>query len=195
MVEKRTDRIQIQNFANLGIDIFTKVQVNLQTLVEQVGTVNYRGPNAHSFKRSCVTLAVHFAEQTTTTMTSMSTVIEANTSFIATALGGQPIQIMPPTVAITPPEISGDESVEAAEDTALRNLSEEVEKVFNIIVALFEENLANLKNLGIDGWWGPEYDDTLQSMTQLTGSAVEHCTTSRTDINSAIQTQIDRLFG
>ena len=166
----------------------------MQSLVEKAATVNYRGPNARLFKKGCVDHALLFTEQTTAKMVQMNDAIEANTSFIATALGGQPITLQPPTVAISPPDISADESIEAAEDTALNQLRDDVESIYSAIVSLFEDNLANFRKLGIDGWWGPEYDLTLEALTRLTASAVEASNDSRAMMVNDIQTQIDMLF-
>ena len=37
MVEKRTDRVQIQNYAGRGVELFDRIEVSLQSLVEQDG--------------------------------------------------------------------------------------------------------------------------------------------------------------
>lgn len=194
MVEKRTDRVQIQNYANRGVDIFDRIEVSIQSLVEQTANVNYRGPNARLFKTQCTTNAVAFAEATNSTMQQMSDLIEDATTFIATTLGGQPINLEPPNVSVHMPVISADESVEAAEDTSLNQLQQEVTVLYSEVVTLFEENLANLEALGVDGWWGPEYDEALVSMQRLTGAAIDRCDASRAEMTSAIQTQVDALF-
>ena len=194
MVEKRTDRVQILEFARQGVEIFNNVEQNLQMLVEKVATVNYRGPNARAFKTSCVRLATGFAESTSRTMTQMSNVVEVNTTYIAKALGGEAISLEPPNVAINPPSIDTDESVEAAEDTALSQLRQDIDNIYTTIVSLFEENLANLTKLGVDGWWGPEYDETHDGLTRLTGTVVDACNQSRSGMMKDIQSQIDLLF-
>ena len=194
MVEKRTDRVQIRGYADRGVAIFDRIEASLRSLVEQTANVNYRGPNAHSFKTQCATNAVTFAEATNLTMQKMSDTIESATTYIATALGGQPISLEPPIVTVPMPNISADESVEAAEDTALLQLKQQVEVQFSEITALFEENLGNLETVGHDGWWGPEYDDALANMQQLTTIAVERCEHSRSSITANIQTQVDLLF-
>lgn len=195
MVEKRTDRVQIQNYANQGVELFDRIEVSLQSLVEQTANVNYRGPNARMFKTQCATNAVEFAEATNRTMVQMSNLVEDATSFIATALGGDRIGLDPPSVSVRMPVISADESVEAAEDTALLQLRQEVDVLYSEVVSLFEENLGNLESLGVDGWWGPEYDEALASMRRLTGVAVDRCEESRANMINAIQTQVDMLFG
>lgn len=195
MVEKRTDRIQIQSYANRGVEAFDNIEVSLQSLVEQTANVNYRGPNARAFKTQCATAALDFADATNRTMQRMSEVVENATTFIATALGGQAISLEPPNVNIQMPVISADESVEAAEDTALLQLRQEVDGMYSRIVSLFEENLENLRSLGIDGWWGPEYDDALANMSRLTARAVDRCEQSRMRITTYIEQQVTALFG
>ena len=194
MVQKRTDRIQIQNYASRGVEIFDSVEQNLQALVEAAATVNYQGPNARAFKTACVDHAVVFADAATKTMFQMNDAVETNTTFIATALGGQRIFLDPPSVAIQPPAISTDESIEQADDAALNHLRDEIETIFSSITSLFEENLTHFNKLGVDGWWGPEYDDALAALTRLTNSAVDTCNQSRTVMMKDVQTQIDILF-
>lgn len=179
MVEKRTDRVQIQNYAPRGVELFDQIEVSLQSLVEQTANVSYRGPNARMFKTQCATNAVEFAEATNQTMVEMSGLVENATSFVATALGGQPIGLEPPSVSVRTPVISADESVEAAEDTALLQLRQEVDVLYSDVVSSFEDNLSNLEALDVDVWWGPEYDEALASMRRLTGVAVDRCDASR----------------
>ena len=195
MVEKRTDRAQIRSYASRGVEIFDGIEGSLQALVEQTANVNYRGPNARLFKTQCTTNAVAFAEATNSTMQQMSNLIEEATTFIATTLGGQRISLEPPSVSVRMPVISADESVEAAEDTALNQLEQEVTVLYSEVVTLFEENLTNLEALGVDGWWGPEYEEALASMQRLTGAAIDRCDASRGEMTSAIQTQVQMLFG
>lgn len=194
MVEKRTDRVQIQNYATRGAELFDRIEASLQSLVEQTANVNYRGPNAYVFKTQCATNAVEFAEATNETMRQMSDLVQDATSFIATALGGQAISLQPPSVSVPMPAISADESVEAAEDTALLQLRQTVDVLFTEVVSLFEENLGNLETLGVDGWWGPEYEDALASTRRLTADALDRCDQSRTIMMSTIQTQVEILF-
>ena len=196
MVVKQTDRIQIQNFANSGVEIFKRVEIKLQELVEKAATVDYQGPNAHAFKTACVRHAVEFAEQTSGTMRQMSEAIEQNTSFIATALGGQHISLDPPRVSITPPTIKSAGGVEKADDTALRGLSGDIDSIFNTIRSQFEENEHNFAALGLNGGWlGPEYENTRAALTRLTQAALEGCDRSRKAMNADIEEQISILFG
>ena len=195
MVEKRTDRVQIQNYANRGVDIFDQIESSLQSLVEQTANVNYRGPNALLFKTQCTTNAIDFAQATSQTMEHMSNAIQNATNFIATTLGGNPITLEPPSLGVAMPVISADESVEAADDTALLQLRDQVNVLYSEIVACFEENLGNLERLGVDGWWGPEYDDALTNVQRLTTLAVDRCDQSRNNMATTIQTQVDLLFG
>lgn len=195
MVEKRTDREQIQTYANQGVEIFQEIAVQLQSLTERVANVNYRGANARAFKTQCATDAVEFAGAITQTMGSMFDVVEGATSFIATALGGQQITLGErPNVTVAMPVISADESVEAAEDTALHQLRQDTDSIYTEIVSKFQENLSNLDTLGVDGWWGPEYDDARNAMGSLTNTAIDRCEQSRANMTSNIQTQIDILF-
>jgi hypothetical protein len=195
MVEKRTDRVQIQAYGSKGVEIFNQVELQLGKLVEQTAAVNYRGRNAVQFKTKVTTAAVDFGNEIQSRMVQMSEVVQGATTFIATALGGQAISLEPPIVTITMPPIDADESVEAAEDTALQQLRTDVDTTFNQISELFGRNLSNFNDLGVDGWWGPEYDEANLSLSQLTASAIDACEQARAAIATDITNQIDVLFG
>ena len=195
MVIKRTDRVQIQNYAQSGVELFDQIETQLLILVEHTATVNYFGPNAHTFKTACATNAVDFAEATSRTMFRMSYLIEDATSFIAEALGGQRITLEPPSVSVALPTINADEGFEQAESEALHHLRQQVDGLYATIVSLFDQNLKNFDRLGTDGWLGPEYDEARLAMGQLTTLAVDRCDQSRTTMTTTIQQQIDALFG
>ena len=124
----------------------------------------------------------------------MNDIVQSNTTFIARALGGQPISLDPPRVAIQAPVINIDESIEQADYAALSQLHQDIEIIFNSIISLFQENMANFNRLGIDGWRGPEYDHTQATLIRLTGNAEDGCNRSRDAMMRDVQTQIDILF-
>ncbi len=195
MVEKRTDRQQILTYARAGVEIFNGLEAQIIRLVDNTAAVNYRGANAVQFKTKCTNAAVDFGNETQQRMTQMSNVVQEATTFIATALGGQRITLEPPTIAVVMPAIDTDESVEAAEDNALVQLRTDVSASFNEMVRLFEENLTNFNSLGVDGWWGPEYDEAQVSLNQLTRGAIDACQQAEAAITTDITTQVEVLFG
>lgn len=193
MTVKQTDRAQIQNFGNRGRDLFDQIEGQLKTMVAEVAGVHYRGRNAFEFKTACSNYTVDFANTCNTNMQNISMTITNATSYIAQALGGQPISLDPPSVKIASPAISADTSVEAAEDGPLVSLRATVTANFNAIESAFNENLANFRALGADGWVGPEYDSALDDVSMLTQKATGDITAARTTITNAINGQLHAL--
>jgi hypothetical protein len=193
MTVKQTDRAQIQQFGTEGIALFNEIEVQLKALVEETATVNYRGQNALDFKTKCTQNAVDFAEYCTRGMQQMSESITEATTYIASALGGAPITLEPPTVIIQMPSIEADTSVETAEDGPLRQLSTNVKSICDQVEAKFTENQSNLQALGSDGWVGPEYDEALSEVTTLTTSMVEVVDNTRTVMMQDIENQLQAL--
>jgi hypothetical protein len=193
MTVKQTDRAQIAQFGERGIEIFNQIEALLNALIDQTATVHYRGANALEFKTKCTNHAVEFGNRCSQSMQQISSAISEQTSFIATNLGGSPITLDPPAVTLALPHIDADTSVEAAEDAPLLALRDAVESTCGQISALFEENLANLQALGQDGWIGPEYDEALGQVTAVTTSVIDDVTTTRTVISGDITSQLDAL--
>lgn len=193
MTVKQTDRAQIVAFGDRGREIFDQIEIQLRNLVTNVADVNYRGRNAFEFKTACVNYSVDFSNTCTTNMQMISSSITNATTYIATALGGDSINLEPPTVMIEAPAVSADTSVESAEDGPLITLRGTVEASFNEIDRLFSENLTNFQGLGNDGWIGPEYDAALDDVTRITLKANEEIGASRTTIVNAINAQLQAL--
>jgi hypothetical protein len=193
MTVKQTDRVQIESFGTRGRELFDQIEGQLKTLVINVAGVNYEGANAFEFKTACTNYTVDFANVCNSNMQNISQTITNATSYIAQALGGQPISLDPPTVAVESPAINADTSVETAEDGPLLTLRDTVTTNFNAIESCFNENLSNFQSLGVDGWIGPEYDAALDDVTLITTKASEEVTAARTTIANAINAQLQAL--
>lgn len=193
MTVKQTDRVQIVNFGEQGKQLFDEIELQLKNLVTNVADVHYRGQNAFEFKTACVNYSVDFANTCTVNMQQISTTITNAATYIATALGGDSINLDPPTVLVEAPAVSADTSVEAAEDGPLITLRGTVEASFNEVDRLFNDNLSNFQALGADGWIGPEYDSALDDVTTITMKASEEIAASRQIIVGAINGQLQAL--
>lgn len=193
MTVKQTDRVQIQKFGTEGVALFDEIEVQLKALVDETATVNYRGQNALDFKTKCTQNAVDFAAYATQSMQQMSDSITDATTYIASALGGAPISLEPPTVIIQMPSIDADTSVETAEDGPLIALRDNVKTICDQIEANFTQNKANLQALGSDGWVGPEYDEAVVEVNGLTESMVEVVDNTRTVMMQDINSQLAAL--
>jgi archaellin len=193
MTVKQTDRVQIQKFGTDGVELFNQIEAALKALVDETATVNYKGQNALDFKTKCTENAVEFSSYCTKGMQQMSDSITEATTYIASALGGAPIDLEPPVVTVEMPSIEADTSVETAEDGPLVSLRDGVKSSCDQIEALFTQNQSNLQALGSDGWVGPEYDTALSEVTTLTNSMVEAVTNTRTVMTQDITNQLQAL--
>ncbi len=193
MVVKQTDRSQIERFGREGIAIFDQIEANLRGLVTEMAEVAYRGQNALEAKTRWTQSAVDFAEQCTLAMQQMAEVVSTNTTYIATNLGGQPIDLEAPAVVIELPKIDADTSVESADSGPLVTLRGSITSICGQVDDGFNENLSNLVLLGSDGWVGPEYDDTLDQVTRVTQSISQTIEESKTVMVSDITNQLQAL--
>lgn len=193
MTTKQTDREQIQKFGDDGIQLFDQIEIEMKALITEAAEVAYRGANALEFKTKCANNAVEFASECTRIMTSISTVVTENTTYIAQALGGEAITLEPPTIVVEMPSIDADTSVESAESGPLVNLRASVQTRCTAVEQAFTDNQANLTALGTDGWIGPEYDETLAEVTRLTSSIVESVGQTRTVMMTDITNQLQAL--
>ena len=203
MTTKTTDRSRLMAFEQQGIDIFNQVEDLLQRLITDAAEVEYTGANAYEFKSKCVGYAVDFANTTSTNMGKMADAISSATTFIATNLGGDAINLEPPTVVFAEPPIPADTSVESAEDGPLLELRSNVEAKLSSIEQLFTDNLANLEALAerqpsgagipLAGWEGPEYDATVTEVRAYNTVIQTELDTARTNISTAITEQLQAL--
>lgn len=193
MTTKQTDRALIEQFGDQGIELFNQIESHLKGLVLQMAEVAYKGRNALEFKTKCTQSAVDFSNQCSQSMQQMSQVITDNTTYIATALGGNAINLEPPSIVVEMPKIDADTSVEMAESGPLTDLRASIQANCDQIEQAFNQNLDNLQALGAEGWIGPEYDDALSSVTSLTASIVDDIANSRTVMMSDVTSQLQAL--
>jgi len=192
-ITKQTDRVQIDNFGKQGIALFDDVEIQIKQLLEETAMVAYKGANALEFKTKCVGNAVDFGNKCVQNMTMMSEVITSAVTFIASNLGGANITLDPPTKAFDPPAIDADTSVESATDGPLRDLARSTGTIYDAIQTSFGQNLTNFRNLGATGWIGPEYDEALSQVEELTRMIMESTDQSRTTMTNDINNQLTAL--
>ena len=191
MTTKQTDRKLIEQFGTDGEEIFDQIEIELKNMVQEMADVAYKGQNALNAKTKWTQMAVDFANDCTNIMQQMSQVVTEQTTFTATALGGDAINLEPPTVAVELPTISADTSIEMAESGPLTDLRASISASCDQVELGFRNNLDNLTALGAEGWVGPEYDETHGQVSGLTesisGTVAESKTTMTEDITNQLQ--------
>lgn len=194
MAIKATDRVKIQAYGEQLDGTFIDITGALDELVAGVAAANYEGGNAVQFKQMCVDSCMSFAEQVHVAMTQISGDVESQTNFIAQNLGGAPIEVTAPKLNMTPPAISTDDSVELADSDALTTMIQLVNDGMSRIQTAFADNLDNFTTLGSsDGWVGEEYDTLFGQMSATTDSVQGEIDTSKANLTSTIQGQLDAL--
>ena len=194
MVVKQTKRDEIDAYGRRGIEIFNEVELKLNELVSETAEVLYNGMRARDFKTTCTQNAVDFGVACGDNMESMAEVISAASSYIATNLGGDPIDLEPPTVVVAMPDIKVDESIETADDGVLTGLKDNCTKVYARVTELYDEHLNEFTRLGDEeSWVGPEYDSALADVVSLTNTMRTGIEESQTTMTGAIEKQLADL--
>ena len=93
MTTIRVSAPSVRAYGTQAQDIFGDIHTSLGQLVNDVTQVQYRGPNAATFKAKCGQMAADFANKMHTDIASMAEAVRASTSNIAGSLGGTPITI------------------------------------------------------------------------------------------------------
>ena len=173
MAIKATDRTLIRAYGEELSASFADIRGALEALVSGVAAANYEGANAVQFKQAAVNSCVEFAGQCENAMGLMADDVHNQTSYIATALGGSPIEVTFTRGQIQAPAVSTDDSVELADSSALGDMKSLVITQMDLINGFFDDNMDNFNRLGAsNGWVGEEYD-TLQGQISTTTTDVK----------------------
>lgn len=194
MVKKQTRRSDIEAYGIRGIEIFDQIEIKVKELVEEAASVEYNGGRARDFKETCAGNAVEFGVAVSSNMQNMAEAISGASSFIAQNLGGQPIDLEPPTVVISMPQIVVDEELETADSSILTTLQDNCNRIYGEVSSLYDDHLSDFTNLGnTEAWVGPEYEDALGQIQKLTDTAKAGVEESRNMMSEAITSQMADL--
>jgi len=194
MVVKQTNTAEIDAYGGRGIEYFDEIERQLNALIEETASVLYNGMRAKDFKTTCCQNAVDFGTISVQNMQSMADVISAASSYVATNLGGQAVNLEPPTRTFSLPAIQADETIETADDAVLNGLSATCNDIYTAIATAYTDHLSDFESLGANEFWvGPEYDDALADVQNLTGVAMDAVTESKDLMMKAIADQLADL--
>lgn len=170
MTVKSTDRAQIVRFGDKCSSLFDEIEILMVGSLEEASIEN-------AWTEALVPLANFCVD----TMRRMNTAMVEATVFIATALGGAPVDLNPPTTTFNTKGNGEARGASVASENAgpksgfIARL-DAIELAFNSI-------LVDLEELGSSGWIGDEYDDLLSNWTILTAHVVEAIENTRSSIN------------
>lgn len=193
MALRQTDREQIHQFAIRGAAIFDQVEQLMNQLVQFGAELPYRGGNAMMVKTRLVQECLSMAHGVFDSMRHIDTVIVEASSYIAYSLGGSPISLEPPTTPVQMPLFSVDTTVESASAGPLIEMVRTVRHTVDEVVELLSDLQSSFVELGAEGWIGPEYDDSLSQVLNVTSSAIDDMITSGAEINRIMRAQTEAL--
>lgn len=192
---KQTKRQQILNYGDIGKDLFDKIEIDMGKLAQECADVAYQGPRSDKFKTDCIGFAMNFSYACTDAMIAMTTAVNANTSFIAEALGGDHIGLEPPTKkSLVTPTFTPYSDTEMVDGGEIRRMRDSAVSYFNAVRGYFGDNEKAFLALGSNGGWiGDEYEDARDQLVKITGGALETCDTSEQSLVTRVNDQLTAL--
>lgn len=166
---------------------FEEIRGELESLVTEVTSVRYFGPNAVQFKTQCGELASEFANALTTDLGAISEAVSASTSAISHALGGDSVTIRVDGRTITPPAVDpGDGSVDI-DTSALEAMKPVVVSRFGAIMSALDGHFQRLERTD---WEGSAKERTVGEVRGFTDTARNRTDEAQTSISTTIDQQI-----
>ncbi len=168
MSDVRVNPPSVRQFGSNAQDLFGQIRASLDSLVNDVVTVDYYGPNAIDFKTKSGQLATELANALIQDLGRISDAVRTSTTNIAASLGGGPVDIQFNGTPVNPPAVpQGDEAV-GANLPALEGLKGTVQGHFSAISENFSTNLSNLQ--GTD-WVGTAKENAVGAVSSFTNGA------------------------
>lgn len=182
----RVDPTSVQQYGRRAQATFDQMHRALSDLVRDVVTVRYAGPNAVAFKTDCGRLAVDFAGRLHADLSTIAEVVRTSTSNIATALGGQPVQLHVDARPIVPPTPEVVDFVDV-DTSALDALIPVIGRCFGELRAQLS---AHLEGLRATDWEGHAKVLVVERVAGVTASARNSCDVSEQALSSFVRQQV-----
>jgi hypothetical protein len=192
MTTIRVSAPSVRAYGTQAQDIFGEIHTSLGQLVNDVTNVEYRGPNAASFKAKCGQMAADFANRMHTDMAAMAEAVRASTSNIAGSLGGSAITIsVEAKPFIVGPVEKADGEETHVETAGLEALTPVVTQRFSAI----REGLAShMSALQATDWAGNAKDTAVTTVSGYTRTAQGNCQTAESSITDYIARQLESVL-
>lgn len=185
----RVNPASVQQYGRDAQAAFEQMHQSLVELVGEVVAVRYFGPNAVAFKSECGRLAADFAGRLHVDMAAMADAVRRSTSNIATALGGQPIQLSVDARPIVPttPEVV---DVVDVDTTALEAMVPVISGRFG---ELRDQLTVNFQKLQATDWEGHAKLAAVDAVGGFTSSARHTCDAAEQSLADAIRRQVQAV--
>jgi hypothetical protein len=166
---------------------FDNIRKNLVSLVEDVATVQYFGPNASQFKKQCADMAEDYSRVMLKDLAAIAEAVKVSTSNITSSLGGPAINIEVNGSPIPVPSINQGDGAVVADLTALDALIPTVKGRFAQITAELTEHLRELR---ATDWTGQAKTNAVDAVGSFTSKSIEDTAQAETSVTKFIQDQV-----
>lgn len=193
MTVRQISSSEIQAYGADAIATFALIDESLGGLISCCAEVNYHGANALAFKSRLVDLAFDLSRTVADAMEQMGGAMADASSTIATALGGNALDISAGRAPFEMPRIEAETAVESVTSEPLLELRSVISDHHAVVDTLLIEHLNSLQGLGATGWIGPEFDDAMESIGRLTMATSGAVLQSRRSMLDALDHQLSAL--
>lgn len=186
----RVNPDSVRDYGRQAQHVVERVHDALVSLVDDVATVRYFGPNAVGFKRECGRMAADFANGLHADLAAMADAVRMSTSNIAGALGGEPISISVDPRPIHPP-VPEVVSFVDVDTSALESLVPAISRRF---VELRELLAANLRGLHSTDWEGNAKLAAVDAVQGFTTAAQRQCESAEHSLTLFVNEQLSSVL-
>lgn len=184
------DPTSVRSYGNAAQEIFGAVRNDLEGLVNDVVTVDYKGENAVDFKTRCGQLAADFATALTADLRAIADAVQSSTSNITQALGGAPVVIQFNGGAVSVPAVPPGDGTYSVDPSGLESLKGTARNRFGSITEHLNTHLSRLTNTA---WTGQAKDNAVQAVTTFTNNARGKVQEAAANLTGYIDRQLEAL--
>ncbi len=186
----RVDPQSIRGYGTSAQEIFGRIRADLESLVQDVVNVEYKGENAVQFKTDCGRMAADFATALAADLRTIADAVRTSTSNITRALGGGPVVIQVDGGAVNVPPVPPGDGTYSADPSGLENLKGTVRNRF---AAVNEQFTTHLSKLQATDWTGNAKEQAVQSVTHFTTKAKSKVGEATREVTGYIEKQLEAL--
>lgn len=184
------DPASVRAYGGSAQEIFGVIRTDLEGLVNDVVSVEYKGENAVQFKTDCGTLAADFGTALTADLRAIADAVQASTTNITQALGGGPVIIQFDGGAVSVPAVPQGDGTYSADPTGLEALKGTVKTRFGSITEQLNTHLSKLTSTV---WTGHAKDQAVQAVSSFTNSAKGKVEEATSTLTNFIDRQLEAL--
>jgi hypothetical protein len=184
------DPQSIRAYGSSAQEIFGLIRSELEGLVQDAVSVDYKGENAVAFKTDCGNLAADFATALSTDLRAIADAVRASTSNIVGALGGARVDIQVAGGSVSVPAVPAGDGTYSADPAGLEGLKGDVRRRLGAVSEHFNTHLSRLQSTA---WTGQAKDSAVASVSRFTSQARAKADEAAATITAFIEKQLEAL--